>query len=43
MRKDAKSRESSTGKPQLQRLLNPQPINALAPLRDCETCSEGLW
>jgi hypothetical protein len=43
LRRIAKSRTFSFGKRQLQRPMKPQPINALAPLRDGETCSEKLW
>jgi hypothetical protein len=39
---DAKSRGLSCGKPQLQRLAKPSPINALNALRDGASCSDAM-
>ena len=39
---DAKSRESLPVEPQLQRLENPLPINALNALRDGASCSDTM-
>lgn len=39
---DAKSRESPNMGPQLQRLENPLPINALNALRDGASCSDTM-
>lgn len=39
---DAKSRESLPVEPQLQRLENPLPINALSTLRDGVPCSDTM-
>jgi hypothetical protein len=41
--KRKKPRVSSLKKPQLQRPVKPQPINALNARRDDASCSEGLW
>jgi hypothetical protein len=38
-----KAADSPLGESQLQRLVKPQPINALSPLRDGVPCSERLW
>jgi hypothetical protein len=38
-----KAADFPLGKSQLQRLMKPQPINALSALRDGVPCSERLW
>jgi hypothetical protein len=38
-----KKPQVSGWKPQLQRLMKPQPINALSALRDGVPCSDSLW
>jgi hypothetical protein len=38
-----KAADSPLGESQLQRLVKPQPINALSALRDGVPCSERLW
>jgi len=42
VRSNAKSRRLPVWKPQLQRPMKPQPINALNALRDGASCSEEL-
>jgi hypothetical protein len=41
--KTQKAADSPLGESQLQRLMKPQPINALSALRDGVPCSERLW